>query len=359
MVSERCGMIEAAGDGNFNISSLITTDKYGLVDFEDDFERYFLSNLKQCIWNYLVEFYKVEDFDFDKYIMYVRVNNLWKNICSKSSKRIIKELDEDYGNNMDYIEQRNREEIRSLMFLCIKNSIGELYKLSLQPYINYLDDVKKEFGRTVEINNECRKGNFDVLHVSIDEENDRDDNCIENKDEGDEDLISMLIAPKYQDGVRSFFKGLSEIIKDLSDEMTASDLEDRVRKLSKKIQKFGDIINSYMDLSNEKAIKCIDSYALEMADKCYKYILKKAHSLPFNKDVYLQLINSIKKMSYLMPGTVSFVVSEVNRAALEEEVILSDMIGDTSSEFQIPSSNNDAVRSLTYVNNYGRRIYFE
>lgn len=331
-------LVESAGDVSFSENEKrnlfeIQTDENGIVDFNIDIEPDLLAKLEECIRKSNI---RIKSSCLNKFVMDLKAKELWLYICSETSERVIKELEEDYGETEEQIRESIISEVQLFIASYIRKKVSEPYKNSVQMYVNYLDSVKEQFKSLLIL--------FEKVKI-------------------EDSMEKKAVSSKYESRFVQFLSAIFETLDEFLDENSVYNLEIRVEDLSKKIHQLEQLLNSYLSLFVESASCLIDKYAFDKTEKIWPTIVKRANSLSFDSDIYLYLIELVKKWFGKMPGTLFVVLSEINAFASRNNINLDDnnMFDGSSSEFQVSSSSDkdEAGRSLTYVNNYGGRIYFE
>lgn len=273
----------------------LETDDLGLVGYSCVFE----SDFYKCLRNYLQSFDKKSDDDItktvgiDRYDYKIRLGSFFNYIYNKSNDRVLNEFFDDYGYK---ISDFDKDVIIDLVYQSLdsylRTKINKKFRVELRPYINFRDNLISKFDELL--------FSYDVIQTGI---NHRFTKLQKNYD---------LVDIEFSDILDDDFE-----YNDLWDKKI--NVENRIDSFRNDIFDFIKRFDSFLYLEDDEINKIVRDYASMRANQ---YCNSKMNSYRFNEYDYVFLINCVKKFNYLMPGTVSIVISEIERIAKAEGIDL-------------------------------------
>lgn len=273
----------------------LETDDLGLVGYFCDFE----SDFYKCLREYLDSFDKKDDSEItkkvgiDRYDYNIRFGSFFNYIYNKSDERVLKEFFDDYGYK---ISNFDKDVIIDLVYQSLdsylRTKLNKFFRIELRPYISFRDDLISRFDELLL--------NYDIIKDGI--------NCRFAKLQKDFDSSDEVFSDRLDD---------DDEYNDLWNKKI--DIENRVNSFRSDIFSFVKMFDSFLYLEDDDFNKIVHDYAWMRANK---YCNMRMNSYKYNEYDYVLLIDCVKKFTYLMPGTVSIVISEIERVAREDGISL-------------------------------------
>ena len=278
----------------------IKTDELGLEEFGCFFE----SDFMECLREYIDSIGKKDDEEISQHCISgkmddnIRLNSFIDYIYSNLNDKAAKDFFDAYSRkfskyNDDYVEPF----IACDLTLFMINGVKKMFLTELGDYYKFIPEVSNEYNKLsskhdfyekkeskrLEELKEKYVGDKDEFYDFVDDDEEYMNSC-----------VNKLLIEDRQDSLRS---ELSELRRDMSDYL-------------------------YFDDSAHESnpvLEVIDEFA---QGKSKQLLQSRKKSYKFNALDYKQLISMIKKVGKLTPGTVMIVISDIERIAKKNGIIL-------------------------------------
>lgn len=278
----------------------IKTDELGLEEFGCFFEADFM----KCLREYIEFMSKKTDEDISKQCLSykldngIRLNSFIDFIYSNLSDMAAKEFFDEYSHNFselsdDYIESFINSNLKYLMVSEIKDK----FLTELADYYTFISKVSKEYGKLSSKHDFYEKKESKRLEELKKNYDGEADDFYDLLDDDSEYINSGVNKLLIEDRQYSLGSELSELRKDMSEYLFFEDSVDTNNPVL-------DVINKFAESKSKQLLKS--------RRKIYQ----------FNVLDYKQLIDMIKKAGKLTPGTVMIVISDIERIAKKNGIIL-------------------------------------
>ena len=290
----------------------IEKDELGLKDFTYSFYQDFYGCLDEFINsadNITIE--QLSDIvGFDRIEKKVRTKCLLEFIYNSTKDRTVKEFIDAYWYKLCFTSNQNikeflNDEIHDHFSFKLKSKFSS----DMKPYIAFSNEIVRGY----------------------------------NKLRSDKEDYDKKTSERYSELKKSFIGDLDDIDDYIDNDSdyckymnNMLELDERVESLKIYVSDMREELNSYLSLDEEYVEMCFNKLVSSKVNEFFnsKCVVKK-----FNKSDLIRLIKQIRKFAGEIPGTVSIVVSEIERIAQQHG--LKSHSNDKISEVQVPVVDND------------------
>lgn len=290
----------------------IEKDELGLKDFSYSFDQDFYGCLEEFIES--ADKITIEQLSgiigFDKIEKKVRTKCLLDFIYKSTNDIAVKEFIDAYWYKLC---STNDEEIKDFVNCGIYDhfsfNLKQKFSSDMKPYIDFCAKIKKEY----------------------------------NKLCPDKERYDRMVSERYSELKKEFNGDLDDFDDYVDEDSKYCKYMDNMIELDERVESLDDYVsgmiielNSYLSLEEEYVEDCFNKLVSSKVDEFFnsKCVVKR-----FNRNDLIRLIKAIKKFAGELPGTVSIVVSEIERIAQQHG--LKSHSNDKISEVQVPVVDND------------------